>query len=49
MSWNPDPVREEDGKWFFYDETWSNRYGPFDTEKEARKELGRYVREVLGE
>lgn len=37
------------GKWYFWDETWADAYGPFDTEAQARTELARYVREVLGE
>jgi len=44
----PEVVHQEDGKWFFWEETWAHRQGPFDTEKEARETLDRYCREVLG-
>lgn len=37
------PVRQEEGKWWFYDETWSNRYGPYETEVEARAGLTKYA------
>jgi len=29
--------------WFFWDETWSNEHGPFNTEKEARQALDDYI------
>lgn len=41
---NPDPVREENGQWYFSDETWSHDYGPYPTEAECRTELTAYVR-----
>lgn len=34
--------------WYFYDETWSDWYGPHVTEAEARLALESYCREVLG-
>jgi len=34
--------------WYFWDETWSDRNGPYETEKEALKQLKIYVRDVLG-
>ena len=37
-----DPVHNEEEKWYFYEETWSHRYGPYDTEQTARDELARY-------
>lgn len=43
-----DPVFEEDGKWYFWNEVWVDKYGPYDSEKEARDDLDRYCREVLG-
>lgn len=36
-----DPVHT-DGKWYFWDESESIEYGPFDTEEIARKELQTY-------
>ena len=45
--WNPDPVeRLEDGTWIFWDETWANWHGPFDTEELCRKNLKEYAREL---
>lgn len=44
-----DPVHEDSmGQWWFWDETWAWRLGPYESEKQAREELERYVREVLG-
>ncbi len=40
---NPDPVRFEDDAWWFYDETWSYRIGPFADEATARSELAHYT------
>lgn len=42
-----DPVFKKDGKWFYWDETWGNNYGPFDTEEIARQKLARYI-EIMG-
>lgn len=36
-------------KWYFWNEVWADAYGPYETEEEAREELDRYCREVLGE
>ena len=30
-----DPVRFEDGAWYWWDETWSDRTGPYDTRQQA--------------
>ena len=39
-----DPVHhDEDEGWFFWEETWADRQGPYPTEEIARKELARYV------
>ncbi len=43
-----DPVHEHEGKWWFWDEVWADRVGPYDTETEAREAIVRYVREELG-
>lgn len=37
-----DPVHEEAGQWYFWDETWADKQGPFKTEGEARKALRDY-------
>lgn len=41
-------VHEEDGWWFFYDETWSDRWGPFPSKDNARTACGFYCRKFLG-
>lgn len=43
-----DPVHQEGELWYFWDEVWCDRYGPYDSEKECKKELDRYCKEVLG-
>lgn len=43
-----DPVHYENGVWYFWDETWTDRVGPFISQEEARQEMDRYCREVLG-
>lgn len=45
-----DPVHkdDDDGEWYFWIETWADRYGPYINEDTARKEFERYCREVLG-
>lgn len=37
-----DPVHSEDDKWYFWDETWGDRHGPYVAEEDARYELARY-------
>lgn len=43
------PIHQDDNGWWFYDETWSYRYGPFPTRRIAALELHRYIIEMLGE
>lgn len=31
-----------DGKWYFWEETWATRHGPFETREEAETALTRY-------
>lgn len=38
-----DPVVYEDDAWWFWDETWSNKHGPFDNQVEARQMLEKYA------
>lgn len=45
--WSSDPVHEEDGKWYFWEETWADRNGPYDTEEIAKSELKRYCELML--
>lgn len=37
-----DVVHEEDGFWYFWDETGADRMGPYDSQDEARAELVDY-------
>lgn len=41
---NPIHQNEEDQKWYFWDETWVSRYGPYDTEEIAREKLREYCK-----
>ena len=47
MGHNPDPVRFEDGAWYWWDETWSDRTGPYTTRKLAEKACTKYCKEFL--
>lgn len=42
---NSNPIHQDsvDKKWYFYDETWSDRLGPYDTEQEATEACRRYA------
>lgn len=40
-------IKEYEGKWWFWDETWADRYGPYLTQTEAKAALLVYCREVL--
>jgi len=37
-----DPVHSET-LWFFWDESWANRHGPYKTRKDAEEALNRYL------
>jgi hypothetical protein len=41
-----DPINqhEDDGKWYFINETWSDEYGLYETREEADKMLTEYCR-----
>jgi hypothetical protein len=43
-----DPIEQEDGKWFWWNEVWSDRFGPYDTEGEAREACLEYCKKELG-
>lgn len=44
-----DPVHQDFGKWWFWDETWAYREGPFDTEEICRVALELYCDQMLGD
>lgn len=43
----PDPIFEKEGKFFFWDETWTGQHGPFDTREDALAGMRKYA-ESLG-
>lgn len=42
-----DPVYRDTDGWYFWDETWTDGYGPYLTEHEAREALNDYIKNVL--
>jgi len=40
------PIHEFEGEWYFWDENWLNRFGPYETKEEAQKAC-RYYAENL--
>lgn len=43
-AWNRDCVHQDEHGFWFWDETWTVRYGPWATEAEARTQLEGYVK-----
>lgn len=37
-----------DMQWWFWDETWTDAYGPYPSKAEAEAACAKYAREVLG-
>ena len=49
--WKPvkDPVfKGKDGFWYFWDETWTDDYGPYDTKEIARDRAEDYCNYIGG-
>jgi len=44
---NLDIIFEENGEWYFWDETYLYRQGPFPDKKTAIYQLNEYVRELF--
>ena len=44
-----EPVEKIDGKWYYWDQTWSNKHGPYENAVEANKALLEYCTTVLSE
>lgn len=40
------PITIENGEYYFYDKSWSFKYGPFSTEQECRDELNEYAKKL---
>jgi hypothetical protein len=38
-----DPLFEREGKWYFWDETWSGYHGPYDTKEIVLQALKEYA------
>lgn len=47
--WNNDPVEHREDGWYFYEETWTDDHGPFETEEICRQQLKEYIENELGE
>lgn len=45
---NLDLIFEENEEWFFWNETWSDKYGPYASKIKAEEELSWYMLETLG-
>ena len=39
--------KSSDGKWYFWDETETYDYGPYDTESEAQAALEGYINQLI--
>lgn len=39
---------EKDGKWYFWNEVWTDSYGPYDTQAEAQHGMELYFKEMGG-
>ena len=40
-------IFKQDGRWWFWDECFCNKYGPFDSQEEAKMGLDQYVKHYL--
>jgi len=41
------PIHHENGKWYFWTETWADREGPFGSQREAEDAMWKYCKTVL--
>lgn len=39
---NMNPICKYDGKWWFWNEIWTERLGGYDSKEEAERELDKY-------
>lgn len=39
-------THQHEGKWWFWNETWSDRYGPYESKEEASKALFEYAKNL---
>lgn len=48
-AWHNSPIYQDDNhEWWFWDETWANKHGPFESHDAATAALSEYVRTELG-
>lgn len=46
-TYNGDPVEQwADEKWYFWNEVWTDAYGPYDSEQDARDALKIYCKSI---
>lgn len=46
---NRDEQDYDETGWYFWDETWANRYGPYLSREQCAKNLNQYCKEALGD
>jgi hypothetical protein len=39
-----DPMREVEGKFYWWNETWTELHGPYDTKEQAKAALAEYAK-----
>jgi len=43
MNWNPNCIEQREDGWIFWNEVWSDFYGPYPTKEECMKKLELYL------
>ena len=43
------PIQQDTDGWYFWEETWAEQQGPFDSKREAKKAWREYCRTQLGD
>ena len=50
MTHNSNPVQQDvDGKWYWWDETWSEKTGPYDSYDQAESDCSDYCESLFSE
>lgn len=42
-----DPCYQENGKWYWWEESWTISYGPYDTREDAVRAAQNYAQQIL--
>lgn len=42
-------IHEHEGAWYFWNEIWEDKIGPFETEEDCKQEYYRYYGDLFGE